>query len=286
MIRRVRLLLLSLSLALSAQAAGAQEIPIKPAGADGRFLTALDPKARVPGFKPAQVAAFRGALTTLTDRIVAMPEVNSPPAPLCMRVSSYVEIQSERGLLEASIDIHRPVIVDGRCTKLTASPVQIWLNRTDSLFTSRLRQGREISGEAEWYVLPIVSETASSLRLEDDGEEIEVFTHGRAPLLRRVSMAEVTAARGGAAGSLSAAQRQAPACWIDYQLVAAPNCPLGQQLVAVNPAYFDPARPEALQVVLLRTAAGQERGEDRQAGEVRRRIWQAIDRRAISNLVR
>ncbi|WP_295174001.1 hypothetical protein [uncultured Brevundimonas sp.] len=133
---------------LTPVAASAQSaIPVTPAGADGRFTTQLDPKTRVPGFPVSVVATHRAALTALTDRLVAMPEVNSPSAPMCMDVASWIEVQSERGLVESSVDVSRPVIIDGRCTRLMGSTIRFWINRTDNLFRSRLKHGEAADGE-------------------------------------------------------------------------------------------------------------------------------------------
>lgn len=209
--------LLASAIMLTPVAASAQSaIPVTPAGADGRFTTQLDPKTRVPGFPVSVVATHRAALTALTDRLVAMPEVNSPSAPMCMDVASWVEVQSERGLVESSVDVSRPVIVDGRCTRLMGSTIQFWINRTDNLFRSRLKHGEAADGEG-WYALPIIEMTDRSIRLEDDGEEIEVYLHGRAPLLRAISWSEYAGPTGGG-GAFTEADFQA---WLAHDFAQA-----------------------------------------------------------------
>lgn len=194
----LRTLLAGGAAAALAGGALAQEIPIRPAGADGRFQVALDPKTRVDGFSAAQVARFRTALDGMTDRLVAMPEVNTPSAPLCMRVSSFIEAYGERGLVAASIDAHRPVLIEGRCSKMTGSTVQIWLNGATSLFTSRLRRAGDADGGI--YVLPIISMTQDRIVLEDDGEQIEVFTSGRIPFLNEVTFGSYIDRQSGDTG--------------------------------------------------------------------------------------
>jgi len=171
------------------------QVAVKAAGADGRFTVALDPKTAVPGFSNRQVDAFRQSLESLTDRMAAMPEVNAPGAPLCLRLSSWIEVQSESGLLEASVDVSRPVRIDGRCTELMGATVQVWLNRADSLLTSRLKVGASPDGEP-WYVLPITRERDGFMAIEDDGEQIEVYAHGGAPFLVPVTWTEFSAGVG------------------------------------------------------------------------------------------
>lgn len=194
--RLISVLALMVAAAASVPATRADaQIAVRSAGADGRFTTALDPKTTVPGFSSRQVGVFRTNLAELTDRLVAMPEVNTPGAPMCMRVSSFIESQSERGLLEASVDVSRPVLVDGRCTELLGATVQFWLNRTDTLLTSRLARASSPSGEP-WYLLPFTREDQAGFAVEDDGDEIEVYTHGRAPLLVPVTWTEYSGGGG------------------------------------------------------------------------------------------
>ena len=336
--------LLAGAMLLTSAAASAQSaIPVTPAGADGRFTTQLDTKTRVPGFSASAVATHRAALTALTDRLVAMPEVNSPSAPMCMDVASWIGIQSERGLVESSVDVSRPVIIDGRCTRLMGSTIQFWINSTHNLFRSRLKHGEAANGQG-WYALPIIEMTDRTIRLEDDGEEIEVYLHGRAPLLRAVRWSEYSGPSGGggafteadflawlendyaqvakqtraearanvaqiadpavrqavlegveaglsgqpelmrgqigrqrreieaergmafsqppqAVGQSPDASSAAWACWRDYQVVEAADCP-----------------------ILVRTSIGPET-EDGLAYEERRAIWRALDRLALAGMV-
>ena len=199
------------------------------------------------------------------------------------------------------------------------------------------------------------------MRVEDDGEEIEIFTHGRSPFLRTVRWADYSGAGGGGGafteadfeawlahdfeiasretraeaarnvlgvadpemrqavldgveaglqgqvaimrnqigrqrreieaemgrpfsqsprGDAPTAGAGAYACWMDYQIVESASCPLSQRLVALDPDYFDAARPGAIQLVLVRTSTKPEQ-ETGEAYAERRAIWRALDRNAL-----
>lgn len=85
--------------------ATAQQIPIIQSGADGRYERQIDPKTAIPGYDGSTSRTFRGAIDELVGQLAAMPSVNSPPAPVCHRLMTYIEITPPHGVPAASVSV-------------------------------------------------------------------------------------------------------------------------------------------------------------------------------------
>ena len=88
----MRHLIAALALLVAAPVA-AQEVPIVQAGAEGRFERQIDVKTTSEGFGPAQVTAFRAAITPIIDQLATMPAVKTPPAPALSRSASATVVR-------------------------------------------------------------------------------------------------------------------------------------------------------------------------------------------------
>jgi hypothetical protein len=207
MIRTILAALLG-SAALAAPAA-AQQVPIVQAGAGGRYETSFDPKNRVPRFSPAQVAAFQSRMARVIDLFAAMPQVTSPPDPICHRLSSWVEITSPHQLLSGAVYMMSPISFEnGRCHRMTGAGIEVRLNALSLLRDPQEAFVRANDAPSDWFLLPYSTATARVIRI---GNTIG-FTHGRAPLFQPVSAERYLRERlshqpadpvGGSAGELA-----------------------------------------------------------------------------------
>lgn len=189
--------------------AAAQQAPIVQAGASGRYETQLDGKTSVPGFTAAHVAGFRPQVTRVVQAFAAMPQVSAPPAPVCHRLRSWIELNPEHGILGAVVSVMAPISFEnGRCHAMTGTGLFVRLNGLSQLADPQEAFVRTESG-GDWFLLPIRSQTPRRLVLA--GNRV-ALTHGRAPLFRPVSSGEYlremllrTPAdpEGGAAGELA-----------------------------------------------------------------------------------
>lgn len=181
------LLLAALLGGAMAAPAAAQQLPAVPlvqAGADGRYETQLDPKRVAGGRSPAQVAAFRGEVDRLLTLLGAMPEVVSPPAPVCHRLTSWIELEAPHDVLAAEVGVMSPISFDnGRCHRMTGTGVIFRLNALSLLFDPQQAFVRRDSGPSDWFLLPGGAAHGRIIRIGDT----LAFTHGRTPLLRPVS---------------------------------------------------------------------------------------------------
>jgi hypothetical protein len=342
----------------------AQRVPVVQAGAEGRFELQIDPKTRVPGFTPATVAAFRADVDRLIGLIRPLAAVNTPPAPICHRLMSWIEINPMHRVMAASVSVLAPISFDGgRCHNMTGSGIFLHINALSGLLEPQRAHVTDGDGSGHWWFVPL---EYASRRVIDLGDRI-AFTHGRAPLLRPVSAerylklriaqfssgdedgtgdlaawlnggrAELEAsnramlrdmagqvppaalqklADGMKAGietterelrrragtspqagpraalearlaALTPAERAAPACEADTtgEIETRPGCPGGRTLVELNPAYFDPQRPSAVQLLVIATPKDRQHGESDAKMAARRAMWAALDRQALGALV-
>lgn len=164
--------------------AAAQQVPTVQAGAGGRYETQIDPKTRVPGFSSAQVTAFRSQMDRVIASFAAMPQVTAPPAPICHRLSSWVEVQAPHGLLSGAVYMMSPISFDnGRCHRMTGTGVEVRFNALSLLADPQQAFHRPSDAPSDWFLLPQASLAARVVRFEN----AIGFTHGRVPLFRPVS---------------------------------------------------------------------------------------------------
>lgn len=169
--------------ALAAPAA-AQQVPVVQAGADGRYETQLDGKKAVYGRSAGEVAAFRAGVDRLVAVFAAMPEVTSPPSPVCHRLKSWIEVQSPHGAMAGEVGVMAPISFEnGRCHAMTGTGVIARLNSLSLLYDPQQAFVRMDRGPSDWFLLPKGAVDGPIIRLD----ETLAFTHGRAPLLRPVS---------------------------------------------------------------------------------------------------
>lgn len=183
MIRHITIAALLGATTLAAPAA-AQQVTTVQAGAGGRYETQIDPKTRVPGFTAAQVAAFRPQVARVVDAFAAMPEVTSPPAPVCHRLKSWVELNPFHGVLAAEVGVMSPISFEnGRCHAMTGAGVVARVNALSLLLDEQEAFVRVDEGPSDWFLVPRAAGAASVVRVRN----AVAFTHGRAPLLRPIS---------------------------------------------------------------------------------------------------
>lgn len=171
--------------AVLAMPAAAQQVPIVQAGAGGRYETSIDPKTRVPRFSTVQVAAFRSRMARVIDLFASMPQVTSPPYPICHRLSSWVEITWPHETLSGAVYVMPPISFEnGRCHRMTGAGVEVRLNALSLLRDPQEAVVRVNDAPSDWFLLPYSTATARVVRI---GNTIG-FTHGRAPLFQPVSV--------------------------------------------------------------------------------------------------
>lgn len=291
----MRHLIAAALIAAFAAPVAAQEVPIVPAGADGRFERQIDAKTRSDGFTSAQVAAFRGAIAPIIEQLAAMPSVHAPPAPVCRRLKSWVELINPHGVMGAEIGVMTPIgFQNGRCHRMTGGGVILKVNMPGAGLDPSHATVRREAYDGDWYVLAFKpARNPRLIEYQMNGDDYAVITHGRAPLFRPVSMERYLQHKlehGQARAALPAltpAQRTQPAC-MGAGLEPTPNaaCPPDRTLVEINPAYFDRARPTDVQLLVLTTPAHRYHGEDDAKFASRTAIWNALDRAALAARVR
>lgn len=206
MIRHIAAALLT---AAAVTPVAAQQVPTIQAGAAGRYETQLDAKDRVPGFAAAHVAAFRSQVDRLVQTFTAMPQVTSPPGPVCHRLTSWIEINPFHGVLAAEVAVMSPISFDnGRCHRMTGTGVFARVNALSLLLDEQEAFVRTEGPGSDWFLVPQSAVGAKVVRIR----HAVAFTHGRAPLLRTVSAGRYLRERiarqpanpqGGAAGELA-----------------------------------------------------------------------------------
>lgn len=285
--------------------ASAQQIPIVQSGADGRYERQIDPKTSIPGFDASVARSFRAAVDELVAQLGAMPSVTSPPAPVCHRLMTYIEITPPHGVPAASVSVLSPInFNNGRCSPVTGGGIEFILNRTSAAFErSRADVPEAEGGRASWFVLnPAITDNVIRLR---DGTTL--ITNGGALLTpvsaRRYAMEKIKQS-GEADGHmpppasrrpswtvqlsrLGAGEAERQACVDEWgALDTAPDCPAYRKVWEVNPDYFDTTRPGKVQLMVLRTPQGPYHGESAERFKARQAMWASIDVARLSALVR
>lgn len=207
LVNALKLFSISLGVIFAIPAVG-QEVATRQEGAGGRFETQLDPKTAVPSFPASHVAGFRTRIDRLAGMLRNMPEAAMPPAPVCHRLKSWIEINPRHGVLAAEIGVMSPIsFTNGRCHQMTGTGVVFRLNALSLLLDPQQAHVRAEDGHGDWWLLP----PGVAERREIDLGDRVAFTHGRAPLLTPVSTGRYLQARvdalpagpgGGAEGEL------------------------------------------------------------------------------------
>ncbi len=192
-----------------ASPSASQHVPVVQVGASGRYETQLDAKTRVPGFTAAQVTAFRPHVERLAQTFAAMPQVTSPPAPICHRLRSWIELNPFHGVLAAEVAVVAPISFgNGRCHRMTRTGVFARVNALSMLLDEQEAFVRTEGPGSDWFLVPQAAVASKVVRIRN----AIAFTHGRAPLLRTVSVERYLRERisrqpadpeGGAAGELA-----------------------------------------------------------------------------------
>ncbi|RJF96535.1 hypothetical protein D3870_18995 [Noviherbaspirillum cavernae] len=155
--------------ALAAWACAADQVPVVPAGADKRFELALDPRTKIQNLKPVQVAQFRQRVDGLVSYLRTLGAVTEPPPPLCMRLSSWIEMGLGRnGMAQAVLDTHLPIgFTNGKCHRMTGTGVGYAINHDSVLFLNDFAHANSSDDEHRYYVLPIESQQGRITRFND-----------------------------------------------------------------------------------------------------------------------
>jgi hypothetical protein len=113
------------------------------AGADGRFELAYAPDAKIAGVTAAESQQIHAAVRQVAEVFRASPAVNSPPAPLCTRITTYLPPGIELGLEPApNVSVQVPIeFRNGRCSNITCCGVDVAINSP-----APLRKGQEVEG--------------------------------------------------------------------------------------------------------------------------------------------
>lgn len=282
--RRPLLSVLTAVLLSAASVVAAQQRPIVVAGAGGRFETQLDPKMRVDGFTAAQTAAFRGQIDRVVAQFRGMSTVNTPPAPICHRLMSWIEIIPPHGVQSGSVEVLRPINFNGgKCNAMTGGGVQIAVNRADALVENRYINAYSVEGGVgRWYVLPfrkvavaLVRPGASPFR----PVSIERYLKEKSKDAPQSEAAKQLAA-------LPTASRGLSACFgMDGMVTGRADCAPSRTVMEINPTYFDKSRPSDIQMLVVQTPNGRssESAEDERA---RMAMWNALDLDALQAMVR
>lgn len=147
-------------------------------GADGRFELALDTRTKIRGLNPGQAAAFRAEVARLTDYLASLPAVAEPPAPVCMRLSSWLEPAATASKVgAATVGAHIPVsFQNGRCHRMTGIGIGMPINQDAGIFSNDYRRR---SGGRDWWLLPIHAIEGRVVRFGEKG--VLVLREGRLP---------------------------------------------------------------------------------------------------------
>ncbi|WP_282945795.1 MULTISPECIES: hypothetical protein [unclassified Sphingopyxis] len=280
---------IGLALVFQPLSARAQEIPIVQSGAEGRFERQIDGKVSIAGVDRAMLARFRGAIDRLIAQLAAMPSVSAPPAPVCHRLMSFVEVTRPHGVLSGSVSVLSPIsFAAGRCHRMTGGGVEVIMNRMDAAFeTSRAHMSDVENGRANWFIMgPEVS--GNIVRLPNG---TIVITNGK-PILTPVSARRYRAEHekrfGPMKGVLTEQTAGKQACLDEsiWSIDPAADCPPARRIWEANPDYFDAARVGDVQLLVLRTPQGPYHGESEARYQARKTIWASIDLDGLAEQVR
>lgn len=296
-----RLAALALGVAAFAMPAAAQRVPIVQAGADGRFETEFDAKTSVEGFTPAQVRALHGNLRAINERLRAMPAVSAPPAPVCHRQRSWVELISRYGVLAAEGGVFTPINFNGgRCSPMTTGGLEWYVNAPHQLTPDSGVHLTDAEGKGDWFVLEIKEIAPTMIRFTSNKYAL---THGRAPLfrtvtagryidemVRRADAPSIASVWRGLKTKITPTQAAAPACMpgpSDRDMLSlAASCPLNRQVWELNHAYFDRSRPSDIQLLIFQTSPLSARSENADQLASRIAMWKELDIGSFASLVR
>lgn len=315
----------ALLLALAAQVHAAEQVLIVPSGADNRFELALDPKTRIKGLNPAQFSQFKARIDALTGYLRGLPALTQPPAPHCMRLSSWLEMSADpqRGA-GVNVDAHYPISFDkGRCNRVTGAGVEFRVNSTYALFGNATRV--KVGDNDDYYVLPLASVDGRIVRMKDFGilltrqgvlpwkpadrkRYLEQYVAAAASEDERVAKALAEAAAAGiklpppASGEqraneqrrallarlraeLASGVRKEPVCLDDMKVPAPAGCGLDRIVVEPNPAYWNTKTPERFQLMAIWTPAENNWHEKPEKFALRMNVYKALDLQRLLEMV-
>lgn len=154
------------ALALAATLAHAAEVPIVPAGAGNRYELQIDPKTRINGLTAPQAAQFRKDVDGLVQYLRSLDAVTQPPAPVCMRLSSFLVQDAARDApAQATVDAHIPIeFKNGSCHRMTISGVSFYLNYAGGLFRA---DNKLPTADGDYYLIDIAAQEGRVTRLGD-----------------------------------------------------------------------------------------------------------------------
>ncbi len=301
---------LSLALFLAPAIAQAQAIPRVVVGADGRYEHRIDPKTRVDGVSPAVMVEFRRQFGAMVDYVDSLPAVNTPPAPICHRLSTYIEVAARFGVPGASLSVMTPInFTNGKCHNMTGGGFELYVNKHDTLISSQRASWRGAEqGTTDWFVLDRKGFTPGRIQLAP--ATFALFRADR-PLMRPVSRERVLRQQIGEEppaitgdrlvdglradhqrrqamlAAMSPADRAAPACmardgpWIDLQ-----GCATGLQVWEFVPDYYDRKRAGDFQVIVLSSPTNRYHGESEQIYASRRAMLGQLDLNRLAGMIR
>ncbi|MEW5683588.1 MAG: hypothetical protein AB1942_01580 [Pseudomonadota bacterium] len=171
-----------------------------PGGDGGRYVKLLDPKAKVAGYGPTAVQAFRANMGQVIAQFDAMPQVNSPPPGICHQLGSWIEMHGalDAKVLSGRVEVMRPLEYrNGRCIKTNNALVMLGLNQTSDL----VDRNRAVVPDAEarqghhWFAPVPERMEPGRIELTRGGYRVVMLTRRDAPLLVPVSAERFLAER-------------------------------------------------------------------------------------------
>lgn len=153
-------------LAAHGSSPAADQIPIVPAGAGNRFELAIDPKTQIKGLSAQQTVQFRRRIDDVVAYLRGLEAVSQPPAPTCVRLHSWLDIEAAAGIPRGSVDASIPIGFEKqRCQTITGSGVGIHIND----FTAAFGQDHTVQAAdgKQYLLLDIESQQAGITRLRD-----------------------------------------------------------------------------------------------------------------------
>ena len=158
--------------------------------------------------------------------------------------------------------------------------LQRWLNGGKA---KMLAENAARLDDMKAYLKPAdLTKMADAMQVVVDSTETELRRAANAPQVQsdRETSATMLA-------SLSAAEKAAPACLFVHsgEPDISGNCQAGNVLYELNPRYFDTARPDTVQLIVMETPDGRTHGESDERLAARQVLWRALDRPAIAALV-
>lgn len=158
--------------------------------------------------------------------------------------------------------------------------LQRWLNGGKA---KMLAENAARLNDMKAYLKPAdLTKMADAMQVVVDSTETELRRAANAPQVQseRDMVASLLA-------GLSPAEKAAPACLSVHsgEPDVSGNCQADNILYELNPRYFDTARPDTVQLIVMETPDGRTHGESDDRLAARQALWRALDRRAIAALV-